>query len=164
MPKGSVNFMAPISQEERRRREDAALSEVFEKRDLMLKKAPGYYAPQDVENFGPAIADIAAYQGIPMPQPQGRGGVYLPEQYTDLVGQYYMAPPDAAAQRQTFLNRFRASMAGSMPSQEAPPAIRGATYGRRGLRLDAGGAPEYMDAAGYEQPGFLNQLRALLGY
>ena len=158
MPKGSVNYMsAPITQKQR---EAEAMDAVMDRRNAMLAHTD-YYAPTDVENFGPAIADIASYQGIPMPAPVGKGGVYLPHQYTDLVGQYYMAPADAAVKRQAFMDRFRQSMTSVMPGA-APILPQGfqrlpdATFaGGRDYAVPQG--PEY-------EPGFLNRLRAMLGY
>lgn len=158
MPKGSVNYMfAPISQKQR---EAEALDDVMNRRNAMLAHTD-YYAPTDIENFGPAIADIAGYQGISMPAPAGKGGVYLPHQYTDLVGRYYMPPADAAVQRQAFMDRFRQSMAGQMPG--AAPILP-AGFQRLPDATFVGGR-DYAAAQGPEyNPGFLNRLRAMLGY
>lgn len=131
----------------------------YEKNKMAYPNAPG---PVDEDmDYRQHIAGIMARLNQPMPAPAGSNYYYTQPQYEAAMQQFYMPSPDAAERRQIFMDKFRQSMAGQMPGA-APILPQG--FQRLPDATFAGGR-DYAAPQGPEyQPGFLNRLRAMLGY
>jgi len=126
-------------------------------------------------DYGRMIAREMAARGMAMPEAQGY--YYDRPQYEDVLQRFYGTTPEqqaaSLAQRQTFLNNYRAAMQQGMQPRPVPGVFaQGRTMGAPILPQELQRLPEstfagrdYDRAQGPEyEPGFLNRLRAMLGY
>lgn len=159
-------------------------------RRMTLDEAKGRFTPDrpsPSDPFGSRtymnVADTASALGLPMPAPQGPGGMYTQQQAVDFaaanpvpnrLGIAPMSPQDALAGRMANQERFRQwaaqqpDSAGPLPMSsnidEMDNTVRGAPmFGIRG-RMNAmnPGAGPVMPQQ--QQPGIMNSLARMFGY